>query len=112
MKLLSIVLSLLLVTLLLGACNRAEPTTAPTVPSVPSEVLTLGEEIFQRTAGGMGCQACHGTDASGVRGVAPNITGVSAGTIQSALNRVPQMRHITLGAAEVEAVAAYIRTLR
>ena len=106
MKPVLIIVPPLALVLLLGACDRTEPTP------VPPEVLALGEEVFQRTAGGTGCQACHGTDARGNRGVAPNITGRSAGAIRGALNRVSQMRHITLNDEEIEAVAAYLRTLR
>jgi mono/diheme cytochrome c family protein len=106
-----VILLLLTLTLLWAACERGDPPEASERPEPSPEVLALGEDIFQRTAGGTGCQACHGMDASGSR-AAPNITRASEDSIRRSLNRVPQMRHITLDDREIEAVAAYIRTLR
>jgi mono/diheme cytochrome c family protein len=103
-----------------------EPTAAPTeseqeaaeipMPDTPSdtnggspsedELVALGEEIYQRTAGGIGCQACHGVDASG--DVGPNILGKSAQTIQTQLESNEAMQFIILSDSEIQALAAYL----
>ena len=92
--------------MLLAACGYTPPTPAP------PDVVAQGEDIFQRTAGGTGCQACHGTDAGGKSGSGPRIVGRPAPAIRAALNRVPQMSHIELTDEEIEAVAAYLWSLR
>jgi hypothetical protein len=84
-----------------------------TSDSVPGDVdlLVLGEELFQRTAGGVGCAACHGPDGQGTS-IAPNITGVTKSRIVRALNGgVPQMSSIELTDTEIDAVYAYLETL-
>ncbi|MFQ5922348.1 MAG: c-type cytochrome [Anaerolineales bacterium] len=103
-----------------------EPTAAPTeseqepaeipMPDIPTntdsgspsddELVALGEELYQRTAGGIGCQACHGVDASG--DVGPNILGKSAQTIQTQLESNEAMQFIILSDSEIQAVAAYL----
>ena len=93
--------------LLLTACGGFTPPTP-----APTAVVEQGEDIFQRTAGGTGCQACHGMDADGINGSGPRIVGRPANAIRSALGRVPQMSHIELTDEEIEAVAAYLWTLR
>jgi mono/diheme cytochrome c family protein len=90
----------------LAACDQG-PTATPASP----EVVAQGEEIFQETAGGVGCASCHGTDARGGGG-APNIVGRDARAIERALDRVGQMGFIELDQQEIEAVAAYLRALR
>lgn len=90
-----------------AACTPfVEPTPAPT------EVVEQGEDIFLRTAGGTGCQACHGMEAEGINGSGPRIVGRRTPAIRAALNRVPQMSHIDLTDEQIEAVAAYLWTLR
>jgi cytochrome c553 len=76
-----------------------------------SDLVEQGEELFQRTAGGVGCAACHGTDAEG-RANAPSIVGVPKTDISRALaGGVEQMSGIELDETELEAVYQYLQTL-
>lgn len=73
------------------------------------DLVVKGEEIFQVTAGDVGCQLCHGTDATGVIG--PDIRGMDATFIKNALRAVADMEFMELNDDEIEAVAAYLKTL-
>lgn len=73
------------------------------------ELIAQGEDLFQNTAGGIGCQACHGRDALG--DIGPNILGKSAETIQVQLDTNDIMYFIILSPQEVEAIAAYLAWL-
>lgn len=88
------------------------PTPAQSVGN-PASLVAKGELIFQKTAGGVGCQYCHGADARGKEG--PNIRGKSAGAIKQALGIVIQMAFISqktpLSDEDIEAVAAYLKYL-
>ena len=103
-----VLVPLVLAAVVLSGCGSA---ASPTASPAPAEVIARGEELFQRTAGGRGCAACHGRDARGKVG-APSIVGRSANSIRGALQRVPQMSFISLTDNEVEAVAAYLQYLR
>lgn len=71
-----------------------------------------GKAIFEKTAGGVGCAACHGLDARGKRDLAsPNIRGKTVSDILRALETRAQMRFINLSDDELEAVAAYLKVL-
>lgn len=90
------------------AQSRASP--APVTSPAASDQLARGEQIFQRTAGGVGCASCHGPDARGLTG--PDIRGRSAEQIRTALNAVEAMAFISnLVPADFEALAAYLKTL-
>jgi mono/diheme cytochrome c family protein len=86
-------------------------TTSSTVEANPDndDVLALGETLFQRLAGGYGCQECHGPDASGTTN-GPNITGASRSAITTALNGgIPDMDFSPkLTSDEIEAVYEYL----
>jgi mono/diheme cytochrome c family protein len=86
-------------------------TTTTTVEANPDndEVLALGEALFQRLAGGYGCQECHGPDAMGTPN-GPNIIGASRSRITNALNGgIPDMDFSPkLTSDEVEAVYNYL----
>ncbi len=86
------------------------PTPGSSSPS-DAQVLALGKEVFERKAGGIGCQACHGIDAKGQIG--PNIRGASADDIRKALTEVDMMMQAVknLNAQDIEAVAAYLKYL-
>ena len=76
----------------------------------PTEFVDQGKLIFQETAGGVGCQYCHGQDASGLSG--PDIRAKTADDIRNALaGGVPDMGFFTLTDQEIEAVAAYLASL-
>ncbi len=129
MKIKVIIFSAVGVTLLLAACaseaTTAPPdvTTTPTAETSPSAIpaeaeketesredpVALGEELFQKTAGGTGCALCHGKDASGMLG--PDIRDKSADDIRDALASVDAMSSISLKNEEVLAVAAYLGTI-
>lgn len=71
-----------------------------------------GKAIFEKTAGGVGCAACHGLDGRGKRDLAsPNIRGKAVSDILRALETRAQMRFINLSDDELEAVAAYLKVL-
>lgn len=85
------------------------PSSTPTQGTGRSDPLKEGEDIFLRTAGGVGCQYCHGEDGRG--SVGPSIRGKSAEAIRQALGTVLQMSIIELTDEEIEAVAAYLKYL-
>lgn len=74
-----------------------------------AETIEQGKEIFQITAGGVGCQLCHGKDAAGLIG--PNIQGATSMQILGAFDRAPDMAFIYLENWEIQAVSAYLQTL-
>jgi mono/diheme cytochrome c family protein len=93
----------------------AEPTATPT-PTEEStdgpdqeELIAQGKLIFLETAGGVGCQYCHGPDGSGM--VGPDIRGATGLMVQGALDRAPDMLFITLEPWEFYAIEAYLATL-
>jgi cytochrome c553 len=86
-----------------------EPLPTDLTAVTEFQLLTLGEEIFQRTAGGIGCATCHGPQATGSAG--PDIRGQDRATIQGALRAVPDMGFIALSEEQLDAVAAYLATL-
>lgn len=124
----TILILLLAISLSLVACgrraSRAVPTLipmtisetnprptepAPSLPGNAEDLLVQGEEIFQRTAGGIGCQYCHGTDGKG--NIGPNIRGKPEEAIQNALGLVLQMNFLELSDQEIKAVATYLKYL-
>lgn len=85
--------------------------SSTTVDDADDEVLALGKEIFDVTAGGEGCASCHGFDGAGT-GEGPNILGSSKSAISTAMGGgVPDMDDIELTSEELEAVYQYLRTL-
>nr|WP_306266840.1 cytochrome c [Pararhizobium sp. IMCC3301] len=71
-----------------------------------NEDAAAGKVIFDETAGGVGCQACHGADGSGDS--APDIRGRDARTILDQLRRNENMAFIKLNRKQVDQVAAYL----
>lgn len=82
----------------------------PVQPPSNDDLIALGEEIYQVTAGGIGCKACHGPDALG--DVGPMILGKSAETITIQLDTNEAMQFIILTPEEIEALAAYLAYLQ
>lgn len=72
-------------------------------------LAAAGKRIFEETAGGVGCAACHGMDAHG--GIGPDIVGVDSVVIFEQLASNEQMAFIELTEDEVAQVAAYMRHL-
>ncbi|MBW6505494.1 MAG: cytochrome c [Rhodobacteraceae bacterium] len=70
------------------------------------QLATLGKEIFESGANGLGCKECHGHDATVL--VAPNLAGRKAGDVHMAIMSVDGMAGITLTADQLAAVVAYL----
>lgn len=88
----------------------APPTTEPS-EGPGADVLALGQEVFDVTAGGEGCANCHGFDGKGTN-AGPNIIGASKSAISGALGGgIIDMEHIVLTAEELEAVYQYLLVL-
>ena len=77
----------------------------------PADEKQKGEELYQKTAGGIGCQFCHGADGKGVPNTAPDVRGKSADDITRALNG-EAMSFISMTEEEIEAVTAYLKYLQ
>lgn len=124
-RIMALLVGTVMVILLLASCatDAAQPPEpAPASKSAPAasvsseettdimnsqeELIARGQELFQETAGGVGCAMCHGADASGDSG--PEIRDMSIDDIQLALKNNEQMSFINLSPDEIEAVAAYL----
>lgn len=68
-----------------------------------------GKVIFEETAGGVGCAACHGVDAKGAEG--PDIRGRDPAAILEQLQVNDSMAFIELTPEQLDQVAAYLRYL-
>jgi len=92
--------------------TTTSPVTTTTEPEGPGDdVLALGKEIWDVTAGGVGCANCHGFDAKGTSN-GPNIIGQSKSAIAGALGGgIIDMNDIKLTADELEAVYQYLLEL-
>lgn len=99
-----------------GSGTTAPGTTvAPTTTAAgagDAALLAQGEELFQRTAGGVGCAYCHTAAATGNPELAaPDIRERNAADIADALVTRAQMQFIVLSGDEIQAIAAYLATL-
>jgi mono/diheme cytochrome c family protein len=92
--------------------------------------ITLGEKIFQGKAAGGLCFSCHGPNAKGTKGIAPNLTDATwlhsdgsypaiVSTIEAGVPKpkeaaapMPPMGGAHLTTEQVHAVAAYVYSLR
>ncbi|MBI3977778.1 MAG: cytochrome c [Chloroflexi bacterium] len=92
----------------LATSAATRPAASPTASQ--EELVARGEVIFQKTAGGIGCQYCHGTDGKGKIG--PSIRGKQAGDIRLVLQSVEAMSIVKLEEDEITAVAAYLQVLK
>lgn len=101
-------------TLSAPAASAALATQQATQPADrPGDPLAKGKLLFEKTAGGVGCAACHGLDAkgNGPAGVnAPTIRGKNEGDVRAAIaGGVPMMTTIIkLDDDEIAAVVAYL----
>lgn len=91
------------------AAANEDTTPTPSTNAVDPALVTVGENVFQHTAGGVGCQLCHGQDAKGLIG--PNIVGKTADDIRFQFENNDQMKFITLTDQEIAAVAVYLQYL-
>lgn len=105
-----------------AAVATAVPAAAAVATGVPAAtasrdaVLARGKEIFQKTAGGVGCAYCHGPEAKGGASgtTAPNIRGgvATEAKLRAALaGGAPLMSFIKLDDEEIEAVLRYVQSL-
>jgi len=62
-----------------------------------------GREIFEETAGGVGCAMCHGPTAEG--DIGPAIQGADPAMIRGQLDTNDQMAFISLSDEEIEQVS-------
>lgn len=108
--------------LLLAACGggpAAQPAASPSAPATPpatpkgdsAALRAKGEDLFQKTAGGVGCQMCHGADGKGKPNIAPAIRGKTADDIKRALG-LDAMSFIRLTDDDIQAVAEYLKYLQ
>ena len=95
---------------LAGLIAVAQPgfAQAPTAPTL-DPVAEAGKVIFEETAGGVGCAACHGMDAKG--DIGPDIRGRDSVAILGEIQTNEDMQFIELTREEVDSVAVYLRYL-
>ena len=76
-------------------------------------LLAKGREIFEFTAGGVGCASCHGHFALGDINIGPDIRGFDEARIRGALANVEVMEFLAgqLTDDDIKAVAAFVRYL-
>jgi mono/diheme cytochrome c family protein len=97
--------------------------------AVTASLIALGDSIFHGKAGGGACFVCHGADAKGSPGLAPNLTdskwlngdgsyGFLLHTVEKGIPDpkessapMPPMGGAKLTPEQVRAVAAYIYSL-
>ena len=96
--------------------SAAALTPAPGPAAAPAAAggnqLALGRTIFEKTAGGIGCAACHGMNARGGAQLgAPDIRGANEERVRAALAGVAVMSRITLNDTEIAAVVAHLQEL-
>ena len=88
----------------------AQPAGAAST-AAPAGVVS-GRMIFEKTAGGIGCAACHAMNGrGGAQFNAPDIRGADEARVRSALAGVAQMSQIRLSDAEIAAVLAHLQEL-
>jgi mono/diheme cytochrome c family protein len=92
-------------------------------------MIALGDSVFHGRAGGGTCAVCHGQDAKGTAGLAPDLTdakwlngdgsyGFIVGLVKTGVPNpkespapMPPMGGVTLTPEQVRAVAAYVYSL-
>ena len=93
------------------AARPAAPA-APAAAPAAANPAALGRDIFEKTAGGVGCASCHGMNArGGAQFNAPDIRGADEARVRSALAGVTFMSQITLNDAEITAVVGHLQEL-
>jgi mono/diheme cytochrome c family protein len=95
-----------------AAAVQPPSPAAAAAPAAGADPQVLGRTIFEKTAGGVGCAACHGIDArGGVQFKAPDIRGADEMRVRAALAGVSVMSRIMLNDAEIAAVVAHLQAL-
>lgn len=98
-----------------SASSPASSTAPGDATPASDPVLALGKKVYE-TAGGDGCQDCHGPDAKGRQTKsgtnAPFIRGASEQKLRDALaGGAPLMSFLKLSNGEIEAVIKYLEFL-
>jgi mono/diheme cytochrome c family protein len=111
------------------AAAAQNPVRATTDTTITPAMVARGDSIFHGQIGGAACFGCHGTDAKGVTGLAPNLTsgkwlngdGSLAAIAQTIEKGVPHPKQAPapmppkggakLLPSDVLAVAAYVYSL-
>jgi mono/diheme cytochrome c family protein/DNA-binding beta-propeller fold protein YncE len=95
-----------------AAQKSAPPAAAAAGPAAGGNAVARGREIYEKTAGGIGCAACHGMNGrGGAQFNAPDIRGADEARLRSALAGVVVMSRITLSEAEITAVVLHLAQL-
>lgn len=96
-----------------AAARPPEPASTPAAAAAGrGNAPASGREIFEKTAGGVGCAFCHGIDGrGGAQFNAPDIRGANEMRVRAALAAVPVMSRITLNDPEIAAVVAHLQEL-
>ena len=96
-----------------GGGRGGAPAPAGAPPAVAGGTLQArGRIVFEQTAGGVGCAACHGMDGKGSATLkTPDIRGVGEDRIRGALAAVALMKNIMLTDDEIAAVVEHLRVL-
>jgi DNA-binding beta-propeller fold protein YncE/mono/diheme cytochrome c family protein len=91
----------------------AQPAGGPPAAAAGGGAAAVsGQQIFEKTAGGIGCAACHGMDAKGgAQAKAPDIRGADEARVRAALAGVTLMSRIKLSDPEIAAVVAHLQEL-
>ncbi|MBI1744222.1 cupredoxin domain-containing protein [Candidatus Acetothermia bacterium] len=100
--------NLKIVTFVILLSGLAAISFIATSQSDPNELINKGRIIFEETAGGVGCAACHGHFGMGDLGIAPNNRGADETRVRNALDSVEPMAFLKLTDDEIKEVAAFL----
>lgn len=75
-----------------------------------STAFLQGQEIYNSTAGGVGCASCHGLDGKGTE-AAPAHLGADEAKVRTALSGVAMMSMIKLKRSEIKSLMVYLNYL-
>jgi mono/diheme cytochrome c family protein len=87
------------------------PTQAQTDSETSQEMIAAGRLLYEQTAGGMGCAACHGNFGLGDLGMGSYVRGIGEQTVRDSLESVEAMASLSLSDEEIGAVTAYLQWL-
>lgn len=121
--------ALLLAAAALPASAQGPAPRAPASDSITAAMIARGDSVFHGKIGGGTCFVCHGQDAKGTQGLAPDLTAGKwlngdgsfafiVNTVQKGVPSpkespaaMPPMGGANLVADQVRAVAAYVYSL-
>ncbi len=113
------------------AMGHTHSTTAASTPSMSPEAMQLASLASQTTKGQLAegyqlfaahCSFCHGTRADGTTGIAPNLQGLGAGTVDLWLSTgwmplktpsaQPENKVPSFSPSQIRAIAMWVASLR